>query len=480
MTATARLVAVAVVGAAALVGVCALGDLRAPSAVPWLVLGLGAAWVAAGAAAARRPPARTAAVVVLGAGLVVRLALVGVPLTTSTDAYRYLWDGRVAAAGIDPYRHAPNAPQLAHLRDAEVWPRINRPGARTIYPPVAQVAFRVTSAAGLRSPAAWKALLVLVEAASLAVLAWLVRRRGGHARDLVLYAWNPVPIIAFGLGGHLDALVVLALLLAAVAWRAGRTAACGVALGVAAGLKLYPLLLLPAFARGPDGRWRWRRALLLSGTAVGVLATAYAPAALRSGGAVLGFLTTGYLQEEGYDSGRRFQLLAALGVDGRVWAPVLGALVAALVLRSRAPAAARAAWLLGGALVLTTPLPWYAAPLVALAAAGGGGWVWAAFPWPLYAAYLTSFHHVLRDLLGDAPKPPLRTTAAAAVVLLALAAPVWPWARAAVLGAAAGGRRRSADPVGRGVEEGRVDQLPDPLLERDGGREAEDLAGAGR
>ena len=39
----------------------------------------------------------------------------------STDIYRYIWDGRVQADGINPYRYVPADPALAHLRDAAIY-----------------------------------------------------------------------------------------------------------------------------------------------------------------------------------------------------------------------------------------------------------------------------------------------------------------------------------------------------------------------
>ena len=51
-----------------------------------------------------------------------RLALLFVEPYLSTDIYRYIWDGRVQAAGINPYRFVPNAPELAQLRDAAIFP----------------------------------------------------------------------------------------------------------------------------------------------------------------------------------------------------------------------------------------------------------------------------------------------------------------------------------------------------------------------
>ncbi|CAM5236679.1 hypothetical protein SANTM175S_04928 [Streptomyces antimycoticus] len=82
-------------------------------------------WVPFAAAAwtVRRLGARQAAVFVLvGSAAVAATGLLGPP-RTSTDAYRYAWDGRVQAAGISPYDHAPEDPALAPLRDRWLFPK---------------------------------------------------------------------------------------------------------------------------------------------------------------------------------------------------------------------------------------------------------------------------------------------------------------------------------------------------------------------
>ena len=66
--------------------------------------------------------ARWAVPLILGGGLALQLAAAGGPPRSSDDLYRYVWDGRVQAAGIDPYRYAPAAPELAGLRDPFLWP----------------------------------------------------------------------------------------------------------------------------------------------------------------------------------------------------------------------------------------------------------------------------------------------------------------------------------------------------------------------
>ena len=89
------------------------------------------------------PVPRRAVWVVLLVAAAMRLPLIVSPAFLSTDVYRYVWDGRVQAAGINPYRYMPGDPALASLRDDLVYPRINRADyAPTIYPPAAQVMFR--------------------------------------------------------------------------------------------------------------------------------------------------------------------------------------------------------------------------------------------------------------------------------------------------------------------------------------------------
>src|SRR5256885_2445006 len=48
-------------------------------------------------------PVRIGLIIVLGIALAMRLLLVGEEPFLSTDLYRYIWDGRVQAAGINPY-----------------------------------------------------------------------------------------------------------------------------------------------------------------------------------------------------------------------------------------------------------------------------------------------------------------------------------------------------------------------------------------
>ncbi|MDQ3174703.1 MAG: hypothetical protein M3Q91_13520, partial [Acidobacteriota bacterium] len=71
-----------------------------------------------------------------------RLSILFAPPFLSDDIYRYVWDGRVQATGVNPYRYIPADEALAPLRDEKIYPRINRRDyAHTIYPPGAQIIY---------------------------------------------------------------------------------------------------------------------------------------------------------------------------------------------------------------------------------------------------------------------------------------------------------------------------------------------------
>ena len=149
--------------------------------------------VAAWLVLSRRWNGRAFPIIIVTAILARAIALLA-PDTLSTDIYRYVWDGRVQAAGINPYRYVPADPALAFLRDEDIYPNINRADyARTVYPPVAEMIFFIVSRIQ-ETGMAIKLAMAGFEAVTIgAILAWL--RRDGLPRERVLiYAWHPLPI----------------------------------------------------------------------------------------------------------------------------------------------------------------------------------------------------------------------------------------------------------------------------------------------
>ena len=245
---------------------------------------------------------RTALILVLGFGFGFRcVAVLHTRPYLSTDVYRYVWDGRVQGAGINPYRYPSSDPALAGLRDRAVYAKMNRPDARTIYPPGAEMLFYlVTRLGGGRGVMRWA--MLAFEGVAVWATCRLLRDGGQPAQRVLLYAWHPLPVWEFAGSGHVDAALIAAILLALLAVRRARNGVAGAALAAAALIKLFPVILFPALYR----RWDWKLPLA-SAAAVAAAYAIYLGVGWRL---VFDFLFHGYAKEEGLSSGERFFGLA--------------------------------------------------------------------------------------------------------------------------------------------------------------------------
>lgn len=254
----------------------------------------------------RARPARSTWVLVLGFALLFRVVGVRTEAYLSTDLYRYIWDGRVQAAGINPYRYLPVDQHLAFLRDDQIYPNINRKTyAKTIYPPFAQLIFFVASRVS-ESITCIRLTMVLFEGLALWGLVRLLATFGLPAQRALMYAWHPLVVWEFAGGGHVDAIMIALTVLTLLLHRLGRPAATGLALAGAMLTKLFPVLLAPALYR--KFRWGWPMPLAFAAAVV----LAYLPYVLTYNlPGALGFLPN-YTHEEGLQSGDRFFLLNLL------------------------------------------------------------------------------------------------------------------------------------------------------------------------
>ncbi len=299
---------------------------------------------------------------VLGIAVALRLMLLVAPPFHSTDVYRYVWDGRVQGAGINPYVYVPNDPALAPLQDAAVWPRINRADyAPTIYPPAAQALFLLVTRVS-DSVAGMKIALVLLEGVTAWVLVRLADRKALPRRMLLVYAWSPLAVWEIAGAGHVDAAMATFVMLAVLAREQGRDGWAGVALGLAVLVKFLPVVILPALWRRGD--WRLPACLAL------VVVAGYLPY-LGAGWKVLGFLPS-YAGEQGLSDGTGFWLARlAGGLTGMTVSPLayvafagcgLAALALALVAwrpQGRDVTAASLAMVAAGTAALSPVYPWY-------------------------------------------------------------------------------------------------------------------------
>src|SRR5215217_514048 len=255
-----------------------------------------AAWIVT-----RSRPSNSTLLIAVAFAIVFRLSILFAPPYLSDDIYRYVWDGRVQAAGINPYRYIPAAPELAHLRDQTIYPKINRKDwAHTIYPPVAQVVFLLTTR--ISESVTWmKATILLFELVTIWAVAQLLTLLGRPRQLLLLYAWHPLVVWEFAGSGHVDAIAIGFIALTFLAWQKRSNLGAGFMLACATLAKLFPVVLIPALLK----QGRWRIAIVFATTIIaGYLA--YVSVGPR---AVFGSVP-GYTQEMGVMTGQQFYALS--------------------------------------------------------------------------------------------------------------------------------------------------------------------------
>ena len=288
----------------------------------------------------------------VGVALAWRVALVLAPPLLSDDVYRYVWEGRVQVHGGNPYAwlDRPEMPRWAPLRDA-VWDGVSHKHMTALYPPAWQLAARAVVALH-DSVLAMKTFLVACEAATLALLALVLRRRGLPPGRLLVLAWSPLALVEVAGSGHNDAFAILLTVGAVLALETGRPLVSAALGGVAFQAKLLPGFVLAAWAR------RYRSWHVL--TAIAVAAALVVPYAAAGPG--LWHSAIRYARYWRFNETAYALLHAAFGQDGAALASaaLVAAVALALAWRRAEPATAGLAVVAASLLLAANVLPWYA------------------------------------------------------------------------------------------------------------------------
>ena len=183
--------------------------------------------------------------VVVAWAVVFRLVGVAGSPMLEDDFYRYLLDGCVFLANGSPYGIAPESLfQVNSLspecRDALTW--VNNPDLPTIYGPLLQYVFAF---AHIISPANINLLQVILVLFDIGVI--LILCRFASARNVLLYAWNPLILKEIAFTAHPDIIGVFFLLAAFAARYHRKTAIAAVFIALSCASKIFALLALPYF-----------------------------------------------------------------------------------------------------------------------------------------------------------------------------------------------------------------------------------------
>src|ERR1044072_4523177 len=175
--------------------------------MPWfleLVMVQSVIYLAVSWLSLRTSDSRSILVIGLVFAALFRLSIIFFTPYLSDDIYRYIWDGRVQAAGINPYRYIPAEEPLAQLRDDVIYPHINRrETVRTIYPPIGQAAFFLVNR--FSESVTWmKAAMVGFEAVAIWAIVQLLSSFGFARQRVLIYAWHPLAVWEFAGSGDAD------------------------------------------------------------------------------------------------------------------------------------------------------------------------------------------------------------------------------------------------------------------------------------
>jgi hypothetical protein len=201
--------------------------------------------------AARRLRAAPAVPVVLWCFVVAALshfAYLSSSVLLSPEVNRYRWDGMVAEAGYNPYRVAPDDPELAPLR-AEFPDEIEDPGRKGLYPPLAELFFYGMARLGTDSVFHYRAFLSLMSLLCGLALLPLCRGAGVPLSRVTVFLWHPLLVLETAANAHLETLGIFFLLLSLSLLITGHQLSPMGFIGLSTLVKPYPLALLPLYFR---------------------------------------------------------------------------------------------------------------------------------------------------------------------------------------------------------------------------------------
>jgi alpha-1,6-mannosyltransferase len=193
-------------------------------------------------------------------GVALRVLLLFSLPNLSDDCYRFLWDGRLALAGIHPFAHPPT-----YFVDNQFFPpgtslalfqKLNSPEYFTVYPPVCQAVFAAAAWLAPQSDAGgifWMKLFLLAcESGTIFLLGKAApgQALAPRADAQLLYALNPLAILEIVGNCHFEGAMIFFLVSGFGALRQHRLPMASSFWALATAAKLMPPLFLPVV-------WKW-------------------------------------------------------------------------------------------------------------------------------------------------------------------------------------------------------------------------------
>jgi alpha-1,6-mannosyltransferase len=209
----------------------------------------------------RAPINRKNIFIVICGAILFRLILLSSIPVHENDTYRYIWDGKVALVGINPYKYPPIQasikPTLKELQpdfeklkslkeeDPKSYWRISFKDIPTIYPPLAQTVFAFAALIAPGSLLLIKLIFALFDTGVIFLLFMILKRLDQNPLYAVIYAWNPLVLKEFANSGHYDSLAIFCVTLAVYLLISKKYLFSGAVLSLGVLTKFYPLVIIP-------------------------------------------------------------------------------------------------------------------------------------------------------------------------------------------------------------------------------------------
>ncbi len=183
--------------------------------------------------------------ILLGLGLLIRILFLFVHPVGSDDYYRYVWDGKVQASGINPYRYAPDDPALNFLHTQTLPGKINFSDMKTIYPPLSEIIFYASYIIGGEGFIGVKLFLLMFDILSMIGIFLILKKLKLDYKNLLLYALCPLIIFQFFIDAHLDGFGLPFMIFAIYFYLDNKKALSFAFIGLSVCIKPLAIILIP-------------------------------------------------------------------------------------------------------------------------------------------------------------------------------------------------------------------------------------------
>ncbi len=211
---------------------------------------------------------------IVAVSILLRLSFISTNPIGSEDAYRYIWDGKVQANGINPYLYTAVDPRLDSLHSPLLPAAMNHADLKTIYFPLSQWMFYCCYRLSGESLWSYKLIYLAAEALTIFGLLLLLSRSKIDRKYILLYALCPLPILEFAIDAHLDAVGLPLFVFALFFYRSEQKIVSYILLGLSLSIKPVGLIALPALFFFTKG---WRNRLSAASIPVLVVGTQFLP-----------------------------------------------------------------------------------------------------------------------------------------------------------------------------------------------------------